>query len=74
MLEHTSKEKVWKYKQACLTQHQDFTLLVYSADELTPKEAWNAKQHLACILASKSDSAYSDTINFVHVQMSLAII
>ncbi|KAL7474430.1 hypothetical protein ACHAW6_000404 [Cyclotella cf. meneghiniana] len=38
------------------------------------KEAQKAKQHHASILASKWDQAYSDTMNFVHVQMSLAIV
>ncbi|KAL7474815.1 hypothetical protein ACHAW6_000779 [Cyclotella cf. meneghiniana] len=45
-----------------------------SADRLTSKEAQKAKQCLACILASKWDHAYSDTMNFIHVWMSLSIL
>ncbi|KAL7480450.1 hypothetical protein ACHAW6_006145 [Cyclotella cf. meneghiniana] len=70
----SSKEKVQKYKPACITHGQDFTPLVYSADGLAFKEARKAEQCLACILASKWDQAYSDTANFICVRMSLPII
>ena len=44
VLELASKEKVQKYKPACITQHQDFTRLVYSVDGLSSKEAQKAKR------------------------------
>ncbi|KAL7478120.1 hypothetical protein ACHAW6_003910 [Cyclotella cf. meneghiniana] len=53
---------------------KNFTPLVYLVDGLTSKEAKKAKQCHACILPLKWDQAYSDTMNFMCVWMSLAVV
>ncbi|KAL7477562.1 hypothetical protein ACHAW6_003394 [Cyclotella cf. meneghiniana] len=67
VLKRASKEKVQKYKLACLAQHQDFTPLLYSVDGLSSKEAQKAERRLACIFAKKWDRTYSDITNFIRV-------
>ncbi|KAL7478742.1 hypothetical protein ACHAW6_004508 [Cyclotella cf. meneghiniana] len=52
----------------------NFTPLVYSADGLASKDARKDERRLACILATKLDQAYSDTVNLVCVRMSLTIV
>ncbi|KAL7478533.1 hypothetical protein ACHAW6_004343 [Cyclotella cf. meneghiniana] len=63
VLEHDSKEKIRKYKPACLAH----------LDGLASKGSRKAKQRLACVLVKKWDRAYSDVANFIRVRMSLAI-
>ncbi|KAL7475656.1 LOW QUALITY PROTEIN: hypothetical protein ACHAW6_003456, partial [Cyclotella cf. meneghiniana] len=72
VLERASKEKVRKYEQACLTQGQDFTPLVYLVDGLASKDARNAKRLLASVLATKWGRSYSDMA--ISTRMSLTII
>ena len=53
---------------------RDFVPLVYLVDGLPDQQARAAERRLAAMLASKWDQPYSDTMNFVRVWMSLAVV
>ncbi|KAL7474141.1 hypothetical protein ACHAW6_000134, partial [Cyclotella cf. meneghiniana] len=74
ILKRYAKEKKDKYEAACLERRRDFTPLVISVDGMASKDVQTAEQQVAWLLTQKWKHTYSEMANFIHTQMSLAIV
>ena len=55
-------------------EKKDFTLLIYSVDRMTSKDAQIVERRVAWLLVQKWKRTYSDMANFIHMWMSLAVV
>ena len=74
VLRQHEKEKIRKYKKACLERRRDFTPLCYTADGMAGREARNAERRLGMLLSEKWQRQHSQMVFFVRSRMSLALV
>ena len=74
VLRQQEREKIRKYKEACLERRRDFTPLCFTADGMPGREALNAMRQLGKHLAEKWERQQSQMIFYVRARMSLALV
>jgi len=74
VLRQQEREKIRKYKDACLERRRDFTPLCFTADGMPGREALNAMRQLGTHLAEKWELQRSQMVFYVRVRMSLALV
>ena len=74
VLRQHEREKIRKYKKACLERRRDFTPLCYTADGMAGREARNAERRLGSHLAEKWERPNSQIVFYVRSLMSFAIV
>ena len=74
VLRQQEREKIRKYKEACLERRRDFTPLCFTADGMPGREALNAMRQLGTHLAEKWERQRSQMVFYVRTRMSLALV
>ena len=74
VLESAAKEKKRIYQKAVDDCRGQFTLFVVSVDGLLHREPNHFMKHIAASLAMKWEKSYSETVSFVRMRLSFAIL
>ena len=74
VLESAAKEKKRIYQKAVEDRRGQFTPFVVSVDGLMHREAKHLMKRIAASLAKKWEKSYSDTVSFVRMRLSFAIL
>ena len=74
ILDIIAKSKKAKHRQACWESRADFTPFIVSTDGVIEWEGHYFLKRLASRLSEKWSRQYSETMNFVRTQLSLAIL
>lgn len=73
-IQRVEKEKIQKYRAACMAQCRLFTPFVCTTDGIIGEEAMGVLNRIAKKLAKKWHSPYSEVCGFVRARMGISIV